>query len=141
MIGAIQRRRQTARFFLAFYATPALLLACSAPEPGSIRSVSQQEITENLESGQGPLLLDVRTKREFVSGHLPGAQHVPVGELSERVDEIREASQDREVVVYCERGGRALKAGRVLLEAGFPKIGHLQGDMAAWRSQDLPIER
>jgi rhodanese-related sulfurtransferase len=46
----------------------------------------------------------------------------------------------REVVVYCERGGRAAKAADVLRDAGFT-VRHLTGDMSGWREQGLPVER
>jgi rhodanese-related sulfurtransferase len=141
MTRTIPQPRRAAGLALALGAALSLLLSCSAPEKNGIRSVSQDEIVASLGTAQVPLLLDVRTKREFNNGHLPDALLIPVGELSERLEEVRQASEGREVVVYCERGARALKAGRDLVSAGFEKVGHLEGDMAAWRTENRPIER
>lgn len=141
MTRTTPQARRGARLALALGAALSLLLACSAPEQNGIRLVSQDEIVTSLGTAQAPLLLDVRTKQEFKSGHLPDALLIPVGELPDRLEEVRQASGGREVVVYCERGGRALKAGEHLMNAGFQKVGHLDGDMAAWRAGKQPTER
>jgi phage shock protein E len=85
------------------------------------------------------LILDVRSRTEFESGHVAGAINVPHDELSSRITELPGAP-DRPVVVYCERGGRAGKAATVLAEAGYSDILHLEGDMSDWRASGRPIE-
>lgn len=114
--------------------------ACNPAAPSGIRSVSSQEIVAALGAPDGPLLLDVRTPAEFASGHVPHALLVPVAELPARLEEVRRASDGREVVVYCERGGRAGRAAQTLIDAGFEAVGHLEGDMSAWRAADLPSQ-
>jgi rhodanese-related sulfurtransferase len=117
----------------------ALVLGCTSQAENPIRSVSRDEIASSLGSERPPLLLDVRTPAEFAEGHLPGALPIPVAELPGRLAELRQASRGREIVVYCERGGRAQRAAQTLLDAGFEKVGHLEGDMRAWRAENLPI--
>lgn len=118
----------------------ATALGCGSASQDPIRAVSQQEIVSGLESKAGPLLLDVRTPQEFAGGHLPGALLVPLAEVPGRLAEVREASRGREVVVYCERGGRAMKAAQSLTDGGFEHVGHLEGDMSAWREARLPVQ-
>jgi NADPH-dependent 2,4-dienoyl-CoA reductase/sulfur reductase-like enzyme/rhodanese-related sulfurtransferase len=65
---------------------------------------------------QRPLLLDVRTKEEFERGHLPGAMHVPVDELRDRLPEL---PRERPIAAYCQVGQRGYLATRILLQAGF----------------------
>jgi len=96
----------------------ALVLGCTSQAENPIRSVSRDEIASSLGSERPPLLLDVRTPAEFAEGHLPGALPIPVAE---------------------QRGGRAQRAAQTLLDAGFEKVGHLEGDMRAWRAENLPI--
>jgi len=115
-------------------------VACGPAAPPGIRSVSSQEIVAALGAPDGPLLLDVRTRAEFARGHVPHALLVPVAELPARLDEVRGASAGREVVVYCERGGRAERAARTLIDAGFEAVGHLEGDMSAWRTAGFPSQ-
>jgi NADPH-dependent 2,4-dienoyl-CoA reductase/sulfur reductase-like enzyme/rhodanese-related sulfurtransferase len=64
------------------------------------------------------LVLDVRTKREYDRGHLPGALLVPNTELRERIDEVREAAAGRPIAVHCASGFRSYLATRILLQEG-----------------------
>lgn len=86
------------------------------------------------------LILDVRTREEYASGHVPGAINIPHTEIEMRLTELG-TDLTRPVVVYCERGGRAGKAESQLLAAGFSELRHLEGDMRAWRKNDRPTER
>lgn len=116
------------------------LVACSAAEPGAAGTeLSQEALLERLGSQAPPLVLDVRTPEEFASGHVPGARNLPVGELASRAGEL-DASRDATVVVYCERGPRALQAQAALSAAGFSTVLHLEGDMSAWREKGLPCD-
>src|SRR6266536_3587574 len=59
-------------------------------------------------AGTAPVVVDVRTRREYDSGHVPGAIHIPFYSLLARQAEIP-GSRDEPVVVYCERGPRSLR--------------------------------
>ena len=72
--------------------------------------------------------LDVRTLGEFKEGALPGALHIPVDELRERLDEI---PQDLPIVIYCGVGLRGYVASRILLQSGYTKVCNLSGGMAS----------
>lgn len=102
--------------------------------------VSQNDLLQKLEQGSAVLILDVRTRGEYSSGHVPQAINIPHYELANRLQELS-ASKDREIVTYCERGPRAGVAEDILQEAGFTAVRHLEGDMFLWRLNDLPIER
>jgi len=64
---------------------------------------------------EGALLLDVRTRQEFESGHVEGARNIPVQELAARVDELVNAPR---IVVYCRSGGRSAVAAELLRSRG-----------------------
>jgi rhodanese-related sulfurtransferase/rubrerythrin len=74
-------------------------------------------------------LLDVRQGFEYAEGHLPGAQHIPLPELSERLDDL-----DRmlPVLVYCRSGMRSLAAANMLAAQGFREVMSLKGGMLSW---------
>ncbi len=61
------------------------------------------------------LLVDVRTKAERDQGAVPGAIHIPIDQLRERLDEL---PTDRPIVSYCQVGMRGYLATRILLQAG-----------------------
>ncbi|NYE19772.1 FAD-dependent oxidoreductase [Microbacterium immunditiarum] len=65
------------------------------------------------------LVLDVRTRAEFATGHIPGALNIPHTELRDRLDEVTDAASGRPVRVLCAAGVRANIAHRVLVGAGF----------------------
>jgi rhodanese-related sulfurtransferase len=66
--------------------------------------------------------------------------NIPHDVLEQHLGEISR-DHGQEVVVYCEKGGRAAKAAAVLTAAGFTSVRHLTGDMAAWREAGLPIAK
>jgi phage shock protein E len=105
--------------------------------------ISQAELLGKLDDESAPLVLDVRSAGEYAAGHVPGAKNVPVQELSGALPALLDAAAagQREVVVYCERGGRAARAEALLREAGFETVLHLEGDMAAWRAASLPTAK
>ena len=86
------------------------------------------------------LILDVRDGEEYAAGHLPRARHIPIRELSKRVDEIAKF-KNKPVLVTCKSGTRAGAACRFLKQAGFANVYQLKGGLAAWQQASLPIEK
>ncbi len=76
----------------------------------------------------GALLLDVRTKQEFESGHVPGATNVPLPQLTSNVAQV--GDKGRPIVVYCASGTRSALATTVLRRAGY-QVADL-GPMVRW---------
>ena len=81
---------------------------------------------------EGALLLDVRSGGEFASGHLPGAVHVPLAELSGRLRDVG-SDKARPIVVYCASGIRSATAASQLRGAGYGAV-HDLGAMSRWPS-------
>ena len=101
--------------------------------------ISQAELLERMDQKSGVCIIDVRTAREFNSGHIPGAINVSHREISANFDKLK-PYLDEDVVVYCELGVRARMAQRTLAKSGFSGVHHLIGDMVAWRDAGLPVE-
>lgn len=80
-------------------------------------------------------LVDVREDEEWVAGHAPGAQHIPLGEVGERAGQI---PRDRDVYVICRSGGRSARATQALNAAGFQAINVSDG-MTGWESAGLEM--
>ncbi|MDB5100333.1 MAG: Rhodanese domain protein [Cyanobacteria bacterium RYN_339] len=72
----------------------------------------------------GAVILDVRTREEFAGGAYPGALHIPVQELPQRLGEV---PRDKPVVIYCAAGGRAGAAAKLLQQAGFADVSNAGG--------------
>ncbi len=88
--------------------------------------VTQLPLTD---SEDAPLLLDVRTAREFAAGHIPHAVNIPVDELREQLHEL---PRDREVLAYCRVGQRGYLATRILMQSGF-QVRNVSGGYLTWR--------
>lgn len=86
-----------------------------------------------------PLIIDVREADEIATGHLPGAQLVGRGHLEARIARLAPRA-DAPMVLYCASGVRSALAAAALADMGFEQVRSLQGGIAAWRAQGLPIE-
>lgn len=113
----------------------AFFLACSI-QPEGVADITSDELTST--PPPGALILDVRSSNEFVAGHIPDAINIPHDEMAVHLAELG-SDKDRPVVVYCERGVRAAKAGSILVDAGHTNVLHLAGDMREWREQQRPV--
>ncbi|NLE99178.1 MAG: hypothetical protein GX596_14500, partial [Propionibacterium sp.] len=79
------------------------------------------------------LVLDVRGRDEFATGHLPGALNIPHTELRGRLDEVRSAAAGRAVAVLCQSGVRSYLAHRQLAQSGLDSA-NLSGGMLTLRA-------
>jgi rhodanese-related sulfurtransferase len=134
-------------FILTNWALVALFIASGVmllwPElsnlAGGGTQISTLEATRLMNKGS-TLVLDVRNGNEFATGHLPKARHIPMPELSKRIEEIGKF-KDKPVIVTCGTGGRAGAASRFLKSAGFTTVYQLKGGLAAWQQASLPVEK
>lgn len=112
---------------------PILLLSLGA-QAGPREDTGWEKIAD------GALLVDVRTEREYASGHLDGALLIPYQEVVQQFA-AREIPKDQPVVLYCRSGNRAGVAERALREAGYTQLFNAGGftDLAASKPADLPI--
>jgi hydroxyacylglutathione hydrolase len=78
-----------------------------------------------------------RGATEWAAGHLPGAIHIPLGYLAERLEQI---PAGRPVVVQCQSGSRSSIAASILQRAGLGNVSNLSGGIAAWAGAGLPVE-
>lgn len=62
------------------------------------------------------ILLDVRTKEEYMAGNVPGSMHIPLAVLQESLHMI---AKEKQIVVFCASGARAMIAKDILERAHF----------------------
>ena len=99
-------------------------------------TITPRELAERLDE---VTVLDVREADELASGHIPGAQHVYVGELEDRLASL-DIDPGQDLVVTCGVGHRAGVAASILRRAGLPSVHNLLGGMKAWRRLELPLD-
>jgi rhodanese-related sulfurtransferase len=84
---------------------------------------------------EGAPVLDVREDDEYASGHVPGAAHIPLGQVPDRIAEV---PTDRTVYVVCRSGGRSARAVEHLRAAGIDAV-NVAGGTLAWVDAGQPV--
>ena len=107
-----------------------------------VQPISVEELKQQMDSGETPILLDVREEKELVGelGHLSGIKHIPIGTLTGRLNEL-EGDKDKEIVTVCRSGARAYTAAQIMKQVGFKNISVLDGGMLRWNELGLPVKR
>jgi glyoxylase-like metal-dependent hydrolase (beta-lactamase superfamily II)/rhodanese-related sulfurtransferase len=85
------------------------------------------------------VVLDLREREAFQTGHIPGARHLPRGQLELRVDEELPDPTVR-ILTCCEFGKISTLAAATLRELGYNRVAALDGGIKAWRDAGYPIE-
>jgi molybdopterin/thiamine biosynthesis adenylyltransferase/rhodanese-related sulfurtransferase len=99
---------------------------------GEIREQTHAEAAGRLGDEPRPVFLDVRERDEYEQGFIPGAVHIPRGNLESRI-ESRVPDRALPIVVYCATGARSVYAAKTLAELGYADVVSLSGGFAGWK--------
>jgi molybdopterin/thiamine biosynthesis adenylyltransferase/rhodanese-related sulfurtransferase len=86
----------------------------------------------------GALFVDVRERDEWEEGHLPGAVHIPRGNLESRI-EAAAPDHDAPIVLYCATGNRSAFAAKSLADLGYADVSSLTGGFTDWKRNGFEI--
>jgi rhodanese-related sulfurtransferase len=84
------------------------------------------------------LVLDVRDRKAFASGHIAQSLNIPFATLEKSLSEL-EDHRGRPLVLVCQHGQQAGAAGTVLRKHKFEPVLRLEGGLAGWRAASLPL--
>ncbi len=87
-----------------------------------IQTPSSKEISEIIQN-KNITIIDVRTQKEYESGHIKGAINIPVTEIEAEIN----YDKDKPIAVYCRTGARSSEAAKTLEKMGYTKIYDLGG--------------
>jgi rhodanese-related sulfurtransferase len=99
------------------------------------RDVTPEQLKQWFAEDRVPRLIDVREPEEWALVRLPGAELMPVGQISAWSATL-DAEQD--LVLYCHHGIRSLHAAMYLAAHGFARVMHLRGGLDAYSQQADP---
>lgn len=106
--------------------------------PGNIQEpfqrITAQEAFERIKKGDIQII-DVRQPGEWATGHVEGAQLIPVDALFERIGEVAE---DKDIMFYCAVGVRSGLACEIGAAMGRTRCHNLEGGIEAWKAAKLP---
>ena len=100
--------------------------------------ITVDELHERFKSGKPPLLLDIRTVKEYTDGHIPTARQIYVTDIKHNLENL-EPFKEREIVTICPGGGLSLVAVDILVTAGFKDVKSLKDGMDFWTEKEYPI--
>jgi len=123
-------------------ATVAMLVAVIAFEirarSESFAAVSPQDAIRLM--NRGAVVIDLRPAEQYAAGHLSGARRMDGEQILKATDTLKKYKQ-RPLIVCDESGSLGGSAARQLKAQGFTQAFNLRGGVAAWRSDNLPLEK
>jgi rhodanese-related sulfurtransferase len=92
-------------------------------------------------AGADLLVIDVRSGAAWDQGHVPGARHLPLPELSARLGELPPPEGDPHLVVYCWDPGcnGSARGALVLARAGYRTVQEMMGGFEYWAREGLAV--
>ncbi len=103
-----------------------------------ISEIDATHARDRIESGE-PVVVDVREQDEWDEGHIPGAVHIPRGQLESRIERLAPDTA-RPVVVYCSAGNRSAFAAKTLTDLGYEDVVSLAGGFTDWKRNGFPVQ-
>ena len=103
----------------------------------TIPQIASKDLASWLRDG-AVAVIDVRGQTEWEAGHLPDVPNIPLGFLTDRLDEL---PRDKPLVMQCQSGARSSIAASVLRANGFANVMNLSGGFAEWQRSGLVTER
>lgn len=98
-----------------------------------MKSMTTDELQERVEAGEELNIIDVREDDEVAAGMIPGAKHIPLGQVEERVSEL---DSSKEYHMVCRGGRRSAVAGEILESNGIKAV-NIEGGMTEWNGETI----
>lgn len=98
--------------------------------------ISVQELSQRIEDGRAPKIIDVREVYEYETGHID-AENIPMSLVPVKIQDLADF-RDKELVVVCRSGGRSGQIVNYLKGQGFSEARNLTGGMMAWKANIDP---
>ena len=89
-------------------------------------NITAQEARTIMDTEQGYVILDTRTREEYDQGHIPGAIQISHDEIMEKAEEVL-TDKNQLILVYCRSGRRSKIAAEALVELGYTNIKEFGG--------------
>lgn len=96
-----------------------------------------QQVT-NLINRESAVVVDIRERKDFDAGHITESINMPYATFKDRIGELN-PHKDKPVVLVCKMGQHSGSIGKQLAQAGFKKVFRLQGGIAGWQGENLPL--
>lgn len=96
-----------------------------------MKTISAKELEQKLLAGEKINIIDVREDFEVESGKIPGAKHIALGTIPERLNEL---DKNEHYYMVCRSGGRSSSACEFLIQNGY-NVTNMVGGMLVWEGE------
>ncbi|WP_409289915.1 rhodanese-like domain-containing protein [Peribacillus sp. SCS-37] len=97
------------------------------------KTITTDELQEKIEKDEHLLLVDVREDEEVETGMIPGAIHIKMGDIPEKLDAF---DKDKEYIFICRSGGRSARVCSYLQDQGYQPV-NMEGGMLDWKGEKV----
>lgn len=113
-------------------------------DPAQRRASGSKNLTPaelpQLQFRENAVVVDLNEKDKFKQGHVSQAINIPFSRLNDSLEKLRK-HQSKPVILICETGTSSRKAAAVLKKNDFSDIYVLNGGLASWKRENLPLEK
>ena len=104
-------------------------------KPRNYTSLNTEEAWTKIREGQDFTLIDVRNKNEYNTEHIKRTKNIPIDQFDKNIGKL---PRDKDIMIYCQNGGRSVRAIRQLEVAGFTRLFHVHQGLRGWKNADHP---
>jgi len=105
-----------------------------------VKTINSQQATL-LINKQDAIVVDVRSKEEFQTGHIVNAKNITLSQIEKGTFPAIENKKQTPIIVVCETGARSASAAAKLVKAEFTQVTSLFSGMDGWKSANLPTTK
>jgi rhodanese-related sulfurtransferase len=116
-----------------------LFIALNAFAQAKFKNIGVDQF-DKLRQQTNTVVLDVRTPKEFATGHIPGAVNIDwnAADFGKKVAAL---DKSKTYLVQCAIGGRSAKAADKMAALQFSSVYNLEGGIKAWEKAGKPVEK
>jgi rhodanese-related sulfurtransferase len=96
-----------------------------------IVKITVDNLAEKMELDSTSYLIDIRTEREYLAGHIQNSLWIPRGFLEFKIQKLIE-DPEAEIIIYCKGGARSALAAYTLGQMGYRNVLNLEGGIREW---------
>ncbi|GGN67079.1 MULTISPECIES: rhodanese-like domain-containing protein [Oceanobacillus] len=96
-----------------------------------MKEITAKELERKRDAGEKLNIIDVREDEEVEMGIIPGAKHIPLGQIPERLNEL---NKNEHYYMVCRSGGRSGSACDFLIQNGY-NVTNMVGGMLDWEGE------
>ena len=97
----------------------------------NVKEVTPEEVEEIIENNKDTIVIDVREDEEVETGMIGSAEHIPMQQIPQEVENL---DKEKEYILVCRSGARSMNVALYMKEQGF-KVSNMVGGMLDWTGE------